>query len=238
MANNDFQYADSVQGICERVLTNLNDDKHGREGTFWSEAYIKALTRDAMNVFACLDLGLFTDTVNIELEHNEKGVYKLPEDECEGLVDVVSVMLDDGRTVPADTDASYSTIRRTAMFPSPCPHCTGGRMGLVPNFSFALDDSNKSQFAISPKILPGSKVTLCVTCTAVKKYTDSDDAEFPSAFKKLIPALHQWVMYTAIMTKEPGSTDLALGHKQTFFDLLPYTMLAFRTAFEQSRGAA
>lgn len=236
MPNDDFNYPDSVKGVCQRVLTNLNDDKHGRVGSFWSEDYIKALTRDALNVFACLDLGLFTETVTLELGYDEKGVYKFPEDECEAMVEVINVTLDDGRTVPANTDVKYDVIRRTAMFPSPCPHCTGGKMGLVPQFSLATDPSNKQNFTLSPKILPNTTIKVCVTCTAVNKYAKDEDAELPSAFKKLIPALHQWVMYTALATKEPGSTDLAMMHKQTFFDLLPYTMLAFQQAFQQGRN--
>ena len=234
MSESTFRYANTVNGICERVTTNLNDDEHGRENVQWTREYIKALVQDTLKLFACLNPSLFADEVEFEVGATNKGVYTVDEAVCETLVDITAVIDDSGRSVPVQ-DSDYSMLSKVAMYPAKSACCRGKQMGTTAMFTYARNPDNPTQFRLTPKVLPGATVKVCATCTNVQQFLDDEDKEIRCEFVKMIPAVQQWVMYVALLTKEPGSEAAAETHRAAFFDLVPWTISAIQNA--QSRLA-
>lgn len=232
MSQTSFRYANTVNGICERITTNLNDDERGRENTRYPQSYLKALVMDTLKLFACLQPALFAEEVEVKVPANAKGVYTLDKEQCETLIDVTGVIDDAGRPVPVQ-DVEYSVLGKAAMYPSKRNCCSGAANGTSAMYSFARNPGNTDQFRMTPKVLPGTEITVCATCTNVKSFELDPDKEIKCEFVKMIPAVQQWVMYVAIMTKEPGAAADAAAHRAAFFDLVPWTVLAVEAAQRQ-----
>lgn len=229
MADNQFRYANTVQGICERITTNLNDDESGRTNTQYPLPYIKALVQDSMKLFACLQPTLFAEEVDMTVKATEKGVYTVDDEVCETLVDISAVIDDSGRSVPVQ-DIDYNMLGKVSMYRSRHAHCCGAANGTSAMYSYARNPRNAEQFRLSPKVLPGTEIKVCATCTNVKQFLDDDDKEIRCEFVKMIPAIQHWVMFTALLTKEPGAEAAAEAHRAAFFDLVPFTIAALQEA--------
>lgn len=230
----NFRYANTINGICERVTTTLNDDELGRENTHYPAEYIKALVQDTMKLFACLAPELFAAEVELPVTASAKGVYEVDRDLCETLVDITGVIDDAGRPVPVQ-NVDYELLGKVAMYPPKRAGCCGGQNGTSVMYSFAKNPGNAAQFRLAPKVLPGTALQVCATCTNVKAFTDDPDKTIECEFVKMIPAAMQWVLYVARM-KEPGMVAEAESHRAAFFDLVPWTVQAVFNA--QSQRAA
>lgn len=230
MADSEFGYANSLAGICERVTTSLEDDQEGKENNKWSKEFLCALAADAFKMFAAVEPKLFAETVEFPLTMVAKGLHEVPE-ECGKLLSLDTIVDELGRNVSVQP-ASYDVLSKTSFFAITSPDCRGGKMRSPVAFSFARNPENSREFRISPKIPAGAKLIACATCSNVQKYIDDPDELITCEFARFIPAMHQWLMYVALV-QVSGSEAVAEQHRIAFFDLIPYSLKDMKRAAGQ-----
>lgn len=221
MADSDFGYANTLNGVCERVATNLRDDFPGEENEKWCKEYILAHAVDAVKMLAFTDESLFSAAVEFPLEFSDTGKHALPV-ECDKLLSVDSIRDDIGRVVNVQ-EASFDILAKTSFFTAPCVGCRSGKMGTPVAYSVAKNPKNHRELRINPKVKRGSVVTACATCMQFTPFTEDPDKLIQCDFARLLPALHQWLMFV-MLSSEGGQESVAEQHRITFFDLIPYTV--------------
>ena len=219
-----FEYASTLEGLCERVTYILGDAEKGYPNQTWEKEFLRALACDALYMLATVKPNLFkADTVKIELQ-SETSKQVVDCDACELLLSFVCFENEGGHTIPA-VDSTYKLIQRSAILPAPCTNCRGGAMDRVPSIQVAMSPDSVDMFAISPMFPAEEKLFAVVRCRNLKKYYDGT-TNLPDGLRGHFPALIQMTLYLALSgdRAEGGLAELANQHFQNFVSLVGLTM--------------
>lgn len=212
--SDEFQYAQSVRGIAERVAYQLGDAHPGEEFDGFDEKWVMARIIDTLKWLQGRKPSLFSDTKTVELKAGQSA-YPRPED-CDKLFQITEVTDEKGRCFPV-CEAEYKDIQSSRRWASLMPTC----MSAFPIYTFAFNPSNPEEFLLDP--IPQKPLTAQVTCSDVNRYLKDPDKVIDCEAAKYINTIVEYVMYQAMSMDSENVTIAALAdrHRTTFFDLAP-----------------
>lgn len=211
----EFTYANTVEGIVQRITYQLSDAQTGYENQAWSREWIMARVLDTFKWFQSDEPNLFAGEQCIELQSGSK--QDLPKD-CEKLVDFDCYFDTRGREVPV-FEASYSDVKSASVYHKLMPCCMYDGCTM----SAAMNPSNPRTFLVDPPIPPGKTIEMRVVCSDSQRFFDDPDTLIDCDFAKYITAVVEWVMFEALAMDGLNPTTLAIAnvHRENFFGLAP-----------------
>ena len=238
--NPKYSYDTTIDGLCARVLTRLNDIEVGCEEERWSKPFIRSIICDAFWALSKLNTELFSTKVEVPLVNGET-CQELPDD-CVGASEFLKVYDKDAkRTIPV-INGDYATIRRNGHYPG-CTHKRragrGGHFHAVTQYQFGRVNSDSRDFVISPIPPAGSNLCVVVRCTDINSlFEDDTNPQLPQELRPYFAAMMELVMYTALsMDRDSAAlTAMANLHLNSFVQLTNFSYGAALNAVAQARG--
>lgn len=211
----DFQYANTVRGIVQRITYQLNDAETGWENQTWSEAWITARVLDTFKWFQDDDPSLFAQEQTIQLTSGSK--QDLP-DSCENLIDFDCAFTPEGLEVPIFM-IDYKDLKASTVYNKLMPKCFSDSCV----YSAAINPLNSRTFLIDPPVPTGKTLSLRINCSDVSTFFDDVDKEINCDIAKYFNAVIEWVMFEALSMDSLNPTTLAIAnvHRENFFGLVP-----------------
>ena len=222
--NPRYTYDQTVDGLCARVLTRLNDVEPGCEEERWSKELIRSVVCDAFWALSRLNRSLFSRKQKIRLTSGE-ACQTLP-DGCDGAVEFLAVYDETGkRTIPV-LEVPYESVRRNAHYPG-CTHTRrkkrGGPLYGVSQYQIGRLNADARDFWVSPIPPAGSQLTATVRCTTIDDlFVQGTNPDLPAELRPYFPAVMELVMYTALSMDRDSANQVAMAnvHLNTFAQLV------------------
>jgi len=238
--NPRYTYDTTIDGLCARVLTRLNDTELGCEEERWSKPFIRSVICDAFWALSKLNSTLFSQEVDVKLEPGES-CQSLPDD-CSGASEFLKVYDKDAkRTIPV-INGDYGQIKRNAHYPA----CTnkrrgrrGGHLHAVTQYQFGRVNSDAREFFISPIPPAGSNLCVKVRCTDINSlFEDGENPQLPDELRPYFAAMMELVMYTALSMDRDSAAQVAMAnlHLNSFVQLTNFSYGAALNAVAQAQS--
>lgn len=221
-----LRYDTSIDGLCNRIATRLNDVTEGRENHRWSKPFLRSVVCDALWALSTLNTSLFTKKVEIPLVNGES-CQTIP-DTCSSATELLHVFDKDSRnTIPIE-ETDYQTAKRSRYYPRTCVHKARRKRvpgGLLPNlssYSVGRNSRDSRDLIVSPIPPEGANLCIVVRCTTVDDlFDESADGSLPSELRPYFPAITELALYMALSMDRDSASLLALanGHLNAFTQL-------------------
>lgn len=225
-SHTSLRYDTSIDGLCNRIATRLNDTTEGRENHRWSKPFLRSVVCDTLWALSRLNPSLFTKKVELPLVNGES-CQTIP-DECSSATELLHVYDKDSRTTIPIEETNYDTVKRSRYYPRSCPLKARRRRspgGLLPNitaYSIGRNAADSRDLIVSPIPPEGANLCLVVRCTTVDDlFDETADGNLPSELRAYFPAITELALYMALSMDRDSATLLALanGHLNAFTQL-------------------
>lgn len=237
-----FEYENTVDGLCERVTSLLNDDESGFENTRYDKGMVRALVCDSFWLLASFNPGLFSEKREIPLTAGE-ACQNLP-DGCSAVNTFIAIIdKTTGREVPI-AEADYNGVVRAGYYPQCVPinrrrENDPGVLHAIPSFKVGRQRPDSPSFVITPVPPEGSDLCAVVQCNTVDEFSDpnSDNLELPGQIRSYFAPLMELVRYylTSSDVNSPGSAAMAAQHLAAFAQLSRTTVRAVQRVVDTAR---
>ena len=208
----EYSYANTLEGLVERITSTLGDDEAGHDNVTYDADYLGALVCDALVMLTKFDEDLI-DPIEVEFDITPDVCIQTLPAECEDFMSFLQIEDDNGRKVPL-VEGDFDLIQRTAGFPQPCRHCRGDVMSPVTTYSYAFSESSDRVFALTP-MLPGSSgasLRMVALCRNVGEFVGDGTKQLPSKIRGYALQI-QWLVLTLATAKDDPQSS------QQYFNL-------------------
>jgi hypothetical protein len=214
MGIEEHEYANSIQGIAERIAFQLGDDDPLDP---YSQYPLKWITARLFDTFKWLQgrrPSLFGHVTEVSLTWDGMA-YTLPP-ECERLLEVLSVSVD-GKPLPV-FESDYASLKASFLYNSLINDCSGSGL-----YHYAMLPGDSQRLLLTPLVNVGKEVHLMINCSNMKRFFDDPTKELDCEVLKWVNTVIEYVMYQAqSMDTVNGVTQTTADrHRSSFFDLAP-----------------
>jgi hypothetical protein len=220
----------SIDDIVESASFILADQEDGHEYTSFPQDVLRSFACQILPLLAQVHPEKFTKPKTVRLgvgSEHDLG------DHCGSVVSVSSFSLN-GATVPAGKVEDAALLRRFAQWPTRCVSCHGKAPSQI---KFAIDPDNPSTLVIDPPVGHDDDMAVNIQCRDEASLTRDPSAPMPDKAADLIPAIREWVLFSATSTDDEMVEGCSANvHYRAFINLVPAAAEALKLRAKSVAG--
>ena len=204
----------TLNSIVEEASHVLSDQEAHHEFTTWSQELLRRHACTILGLLVAIHPSAFTKTISVKLK---PGSTQDLASECDKFLGVVRFLNPDGSELLANESKDIDFLRRMASIPDPC----GDTMS-PSGISYSQDPQTPGVITVVPQVTADNEITAEIKCASVADIIADPDKEFPPEALTLVPAIREWILYSArAADDEINDCPMAQQHYNAFLALVP-----------------